>query len=347
MENIKTVSHGIICGMRDSVCGTIMVFQLDRAQSLVANSKRSRVPPEELSTLARRRAAAASPKPDKSPRREEPRVVHRILQCCALNGGVFWISILAFHGLFLPALSSLTHLIFGGSPVLAVTVWSWMKPTLSYTFGALWVLPLFVLSKIVNGLWFQDIADSAYRHTRGRPQLLPGFSKLLADSLFSVLIQALFLVQGMLAGLLPIAGIGRFIGVIHMCLLYAMYAFEYKWFNMGWELHKRLSFIENNWPYFVGFGLPLALLTALPSSYVISGCVFSILFPLFIISGNEAEPFIGTCDYALRLFSPVVCLSNAIFNRTIMRSSIDDSPRKLATSSPAHRSTVSSRGKRN
>jgi hypothetical protein len=44
-------------------------------------------------------------------------------------------------------------------------------------------------------LMFQDIADSAYRYSRGRPQLLSSVSKLIADTLFSVLVQALFLVQ--------------------------------------------------------------------------------------------------------------------------------------------------------
>jgi etoposide-induced 2.4 mRNA len=43
----------------------------------------------------------------------------------------------------------------------------------------------------------QDIADSAYRYSRGRPQLLSSVSKLIADTLFSVLVQALFLVQVM------------------------------------------------------------------------------------------------------------------------------------------------------
>lgn len=80
----------------------------------------------------------------------------------------------------------------------------------------------------------------------------------------------------MLVSMLPITYIGELLCLVHLCLLYSLYSFEYKWFNMGWELHKRLTFIENNWPYFLGFGLPLAVLTQIPQSYIIRWVYFNL-----------------------------------------------------------------------
>ncbi len=225
-------------------------------------------------------------------------------------------SILLFNHLLLPALEIFTHYVFGGSPTHGV-VWGWVGMMLSWTFSALWILPLFVLSKIVNSLWFQDIADQAYKQSRGRPQTFPSLGKLLADMLFSVILQAFFLYQGWIASLLPLPSIGYIVSTVHMCMLYSLYSFEYSWFNRGWEVHKRLAFIETGWPYFVGFGFPLAMLTALPSSYVISGCVFSILFPLFIISANEADFSCATFPYRLKLFGLVIYISNALFRHSL------------------------------
>ena len=39
--------------------------------------------------------------------------------------------------------------------------------------------------------------------------------------------------------------------------------------TIGSVINQRVAYIERNWPYFLGFGLPLSVVTALPSSLVI------------------------------------------------------------------------------
>ena len=79
----------------------------------------------------------------------------RTMQCCGLNGGLFWLSMLLFEYGLLPTLSMLLTLLFGYESGTRQFVWSWLQPALSCTFGAIWVIPLFCLSKIINNLWFQ------------------------------------------------------------------------------------------------------------------------------------------------------------------------------------------------
>ncbi|XP_023931108.1 etoposide-induced protein 2.4, partial [Lingula anatina] len=226
------------------------------------------------------------------------------------------LSIYMFNRAVLPCLQFLIHYFTGGT---AATIWHWMGPLLTWTFSALWIIPIFILSKIVNALWFQDIADAAYRKSRGRP-LLPSLQMLIADLLFSIILESVFLIQGMLAKrLLPIPGIGDLVSILHMCLLYSLYSFEYKWFNMNWPLQKRVAYIENNWPYFVGFGLPLAIMTSMADSFVISGCVFSLFFPLFIISANEAGHIHEIHDMPLMLFTPAAKVTNQLFPKLSRR----------------------------
>ncbi|XP_059472976.1 etoposide-induced protein 2.4 homolog [Neocloeon triangulifer] len=296
VELFQRSSYAIARGLYDSSMGFLTLANLDK-----------KIQERELQTPVRRQTNKKDAKPA-----ERPKVLERTLQCCLLNGGVFLASILVFDYILLPSMKRVLFLL-GTDQYM----WSWTKSLLSWTFGAVWVLPIFLLSKMINALWFQDIADSAYRYSRGRPVMMASISKTIADFLFSLLVQSLFLLQAMLVSTLPLYPMGEILSMVHMSLLYSLYAFEYKWFNMGWELHKRLTFIETQWPYFLGFGLPLTIVTSISASYIINGCLFSILFPWFIVSANEAQVVSNSCEYPLQLFMPVIAVSNVVFNKTI------------------------------
>jgi hypothetical protein len=163
----------------------------------------------------RERAASTGPKREttastsKGSFAEEPRILERTIKCCLLNGCVFWASIVFFESILLPSIQAVLYLVFGNSSEHADKLWtSYTLPVLSFTFSALWVLPFFLLSKIVNAIWFQDIADSAFRSSRGRPQMMSSISVMIADTVFSLVVESIFLVQAKMCSYLPITGIG-------------------------------------------------------------------------------------------------------------------------------------------
>lgn len=300
------------------------VFILDarstREQAIQNTYRNPKVIDNNVDNLAKRRALQRRKNESNTNRDDstEPKILERTLKCCVLNGCVFWFSIILFENVLLPIIKALIYLCLGTSS----GDWLWMSvfPVLSVTFATLWVLPFYLLSKFVNAIWFADIADTAFRHSGpdSRPRTMNTISIAIADTVFSVFVETIFLVQAKVClTFVPI--LGSFINFFHLCLLHSLYCFEYKWFNQGLELHKRLSFIEINWPYFLGFGLPLAVITSWPSSLVVSGCVFSIFFPLFIVSGNQAQ--VVTCDKQIefRIFHPTVVISNAILTKTFHR----------------------------
>ncbi|XP_037927602.1 etoposide-induced protein 2.4 homolog [Teleopsis dalmanni] len=353
MDTFKNICTGVFYGFWDSIKGISLLFSIDAeihrhnaekemekqlrlnqhkyirrtpsptpssASAMFRQIKESEMTEFKLRDSSDERSLESIRKPsttsiEKTPK-GEMKVTKQILKCCALNGGFTWLSIIIFEQFLLPTIKLVLTLCYGDNSQELHTVWAWLQPILSIIFGMMWVLPIFLLSKLVSSLWFADIANAAYRVRKGRPQMIPNISKLVADFLFSLVVQALFLVQSMLINLLPLRYLGTMLCFVHLCLLYSLYSFEYKWFNMGWELHRRLSYIENNWPYFIGFGIPLTILTNLSTSVIVSSCIFSIFFPLFILSGNEAKPLIGTTDVPMRLFSPVIFVSNLFFRNS-------------------------------
>ena len=336
LSSILQIFWSFLRGLADSFRGAVDLFLLDynvsrqKEKKLIQRESRKEQllnresPARDIETFAKRRALERRERERSralivTPK-EEPKILERTMKCCGLNGAVFLCSIVIFDNVIMPSIEGVLYYFFEGSE-MADHLWTWTQPLLSLTFSALWVLPFYLLSKVVNAIWFQDIADSAFRSSRGRHQMMSSFSVMIADTVFSVVVEALFLVQGKLCSFLPIPSIGLLINMVHLCLLNSLYCFEYKWFNQGLELHKRLTYIECHWPYFLGFGLPLAIVTSLPETHVISGCLFAILFPLFIVSGNQAHVVTvpEAQDISMHIFHPTIVISNAIFARTLQK----------------------------
>uniref|UniRef100_A0A8D9BWQ4 Etoposide-induced protein 2.4 homolog n=1 Tax=Cacopsylla melanoneura TaxID=428564 RepID=A0A8D9BWQ4_9HEMI len=146
MDNtLLGMCHAFLKGILDSLKGIIIIFQLDSKL-------------KEKTELKRKKKEIDSPAPQKTsnvPVQEENKVSKRTIQCCLLNGGVFCGSILLFDHILLPCLLFTLRLILGSSSTYTQFYWTWINLLLSWTFNALWVLPLFTLSKVINSLWFQ------------------------------------------------------------------------------------------------------------------------------------------------------------------------------------------------
>ncbi|CAL8101289.1 unnamed protein product [Orchesella dallaii] len=301
--SVQEVTRTTLKGVFDSLKGPYWLYSLDSIQSQ-AHSDRLQFQNVNTKQNISKRA-----------RKEEPRLLNRVVQCCTLNGFVFGFSIIIFNNVLLPFLQTVLVTIsnFTLGTRDAETNWYATRLILKTTFDSLWVLPLFLLSRLVNALWFQDIGNLAYKYSIGRPKQFASLSTFIADNLFSLIIQVLFLVQATMLSLTPLpAPLPDALYIFHMCLLYSLYSFEYKWVQMGWPLHQRLQYLESNWPYFLGFGLPLSVITYCPSDYFISGSVFAIVFPLFIIAGNEAE-VVSVPVKKMTIFRLVVKMSNVLF----------------------------------
>jgi etoposide-induced 2.4 mRNA len=301
MESLKIISLSIFDGFIDSIKNIYVIFYIDKT----INQKLEKANDQNSQQSAKKKAN----KEKEKSKEKKSNVAFRVFQCCALNGGLFLLSILFFYNLLLPFLKFVTTRL-----VTEPGIWTYINSILSWIFSCLWVVPLFLLSKIFNFFWFQDIADATYEFRRGKRTLIPSISLLLADVVFSLIIQTLFILQGTFISYIPY--LGRVLCFIHICLLYSLYSFEYKWFNQGYELHRRLKLVEYNWPYYIGFGLYLGLLTELSDSFIVKGCIFSMFFPLLIISSIDSAPT-QRIDFPIPFFSLVVALPNSFVNRKL------------------------------
>jgi etoposide-induced 2.4 mRNA len=219
----------------------------------------------------------------------DEKLYQRLIQSCILNGVFLYTCILIFNYILMPTLNWIAFKLINESSHNLIT--DYLNPIIQLLFSFVWILPVFLLSKIFNLLCHQEIADIAYTKKYGKPQIYKNSSlaEVLADTIFSCSMELIFLVQSSFMTLMPALWLNKILCHIHLSFLYSLYAFEYKFCNHGWDIKKRIAHIESRWPYYFGFGLSLSLILSITHSYFYNATLFASLFPAFILSAIESD----------------------------------------------------------
>lgn len=286
MEGSKRFLFCTVHGLKDFFTGMLSVINIIRAQEPRCDDD------QRTSRLS-----------------ESSSVKNKFLQCVVF-GFCFWVSNLIFNTIVLDFIIAFLVKWFGEN----ANVWL-LTRILCLIFYFLWIFPLFFLSKLLCFLWYQDIADSIFVSSNIKKNTDLSISMTLADQFKSFVLQTIYCVQGYIVFLLPLPTTIQYIWYIcHLALLSSLYAFEYKWVHMGMRLHRRLLTIDKKWPYYLGFGLPLALMTTVFTSFIDSMIVFATLFPVYVVSSantpdNQSPAFFPIHTFKFSDFASDVVIS--------------------------------------
>jgi hypothetical protein len=194
---------------------------------------------------------------------------------------------------------------------------SWMQPSenegelvlfAAYTvYHLLWILPIYILCYACSLTWFKDLSKCLVKTSK---QTSSSAAVSVQDSIYSFLIwffiwiqvQILYawlpsflsnftvqnpngVIASLLSSILTSISLTSFaIGLCLNCILYGWYAFDHRWIGEGCDTDTRVSQLENNCLYFIGFGLPYVLLFRFLKFFLAYGLYLSI-FPFCMMIG--------------------------------------------------------------
>ena len=151
----------------------------------------------------------------------------------------------------------------------------------------LWLFPVYMACFILNIFCYSDIANGIYKLERGKPKSADlSLSRMIACEIHRGLIMAVYIITMTLLSLIPYL---QFPIISLISWLYSFYCFEYRWVLEGKTINKEIKCIERNAIYYLGFGMPFALITCCFPGLLGNG-VWAVLFPLFVVTAILSNP---------------------------------------------------------
>lgn len=205
----------------------------------------------------------------------------RLIQCLVLNGLVFLGSIFIFAKILNPLLRYMLSSILIRDPSSETAIdniQSWIE----WIYFALWIVPVYVLSFILNAIWYQDIATESIK-------LYPSAAPVTCSTITSAVVELIFRSIFNLVFLIYLVALYRLkiIYAIHLSWLVAYNAFEYRWIHGGMAFSEKIINFEKNWIYFLAFGFPTAVVAVQFPGLIENGLI-SLFFPLLVMCASTA-----------------------------------------------------------
>ncbi|CAG5127849.1 unnamed protein product [Candidula unifasciata] len=177
----------------------------------------------------------------------------------------------------------------------------------------LWWFPSMAVIKLTSIINNNEVADKVFLYKYGRPKYM-SIGATISEFIFSSIYQTVFILQaGIVCMLIPWPYVAVFMEWLHYSLFYAVYAFEYKWAQLGIPGHTRVAQIENNWPYYFAFGLPIHLATGYWESLYTRTVAFTLLFPFSILGATAANPPRPQFAFPIHIMFPSVYVTNEAY----------------------------------
>lgn len=66
--------------------------------------------------------------------------------------------------------------------------------------------------------------------------------------------------------------------------------FRQHWLKNGWPFSERVKFLDSRWAYFIGWGMPITLVSWWSSDPLVNLALFSLFFPFFQILATSSMP---------------------------------------------------------